>query len=810
MFLRILLSLLLAASAAASTLRASPPETAVLLKESRIEAGIVVLVGRSDGGLAAELAGGGRMLVDALDLEAAAVAEARRIIQARGLYGLATASQVSGFTRLPYADNLINLLVADLDELKDKAPPQTEILRVLLPKGVAYLRKDGRWTAAVKPRPAEMDDWTHFDHGADGNGVSHDKFVAPPTQLQWISTVQPIPPQGNPAGYSIATAYRAAGGRVFHGLYEELPAQAKAGRPPRQYFFVARDAFNGIPLWRLKTAAVRCLDWQTVASEDRLYTFTEPKGPAVAVDAASGQIATSFDQGSRLTNEQGMTRLRYAAGTLLETSGDTMYALDGRTGQRKWSYVEPESVLLFPSVDAAAGRVYAVAADPAVKHNFTRWPCAKTTALVCLDLAGGKLVWRSKETAGLSIGQILPCGGRLALFGSVGIGGGAKDDGLAASVDPATGKLVWKSQITGGGAYAKQVWGLNMLARDGQLFYATPWHLYKLDPATGRRSDHWLSGYNQRCNRLAATDDWFIMGLGSFIDRQAVAHIHGITRSGCSQGATPANGLCYYTPSQCGCITMLRGHVALSSEPLLPAMADSLRWATLRAPSAAEAPAASRRANVPTSTIAAEWVDPRAASRETAPVAVGDDRMVAVIHEHRLERRDAAGKPRWSFTADGRITAPPVVLEDQCFFGSHDGYVYCLALADGRPRWRFLAAPYHRKTMVRGQLESSWPVLGLALHEGKICASAGYHPELGGGIFVWGLEPASGQLAWKKALSLPQFVLANAERARVPVDQVLNGALESDGKELKLPGIAFRPEESDEEIRAKVVRAVKK
>jgi len=32
----------------------------------------------------------------------------------------------------------------------------------------------------TKPRPKEMDEWTHFDYDAGGNAVSHDRLVGPP------------------------------------------------------------------------------------------------------------------------------------------------------------------------------------------------------------------------------------------------------------------------------------------------------------------------------------------------------------------------------------------------------------------------------------------------------------------------------------------------------------------------------------------------------------------------------------------------------------------------------------------------------
>ena len=78
--------------------------------------------------------------------------------------------------RLPYADNLVNLIVAE--DLGDVT--LEEAMRVLAPGGVLLTRQDGRWQKTVKPRPQEIDEWTHYLHDASGNAVAHDEVVGPP------------------------------------------------------------------------------------------------------------------------------------------------------------------------------------------------------------------------------------------------------------------------------------------------------------------------------------------------------------------------------------------------------------------------------------------------------------------------------------------------------------------------------------------------------------------------------------------------------------------------------------------------------
>ena len=61
---------------------------------------------------------------------------------------------------------------------------------MLRPGGVAlFITDDGQVIneRIVKPWPAEMDEWSHWEHGADGNPVSMDSVVGPPRELQWIA-----------------------------------------------------------------------------------------------------------------------------------------------------------------------------------------------------------------------------------------------------------------------------------------------------------------------------------------------------------------------------------------------------------------------------------------------------------------------------------------------------------------------------------------------------------------------------------------------------------------------------------------------
>jgi outer membrane protein assembly factor BamB len=766
-------------------------EAGEILRLSGVASGLCVRVGATDGALEAALADGGRLLVHGLTLGGRSPEEARRRLQSRGLYGLVSVEAASTLDPLPYADNLVNLLVADAST---GGLSKKEVLRVLAPGGVACLRKDGAWEKTVKPWPADYDDWTHFDYGPEGNGVSHDRAIRPATFVQWSFSGQPAVTGGNPAGYRVLTGFRVAGGRAF---FEWTP-EGEKGKGDREVYYTARDAFNGLPVWTLRHAAgLQRKEWQFVASKDRLYAFLEKAGPAAAIDAATGKVVRTFDPGGRLTETVNQTGLRLCGGTLLQTAGDTLTALDAASGALRWQYREDDALLLFPSASAADDRVFAAVGDPQNKGHYSRWPFHKLKAVVGLELSSGKRVWRNEEVAGGDIGQLVYAEGSLALFGSGAIGGGKEPYvGLIRAGD---GRLLWHSTFRT--EYNR--FGYNLLVRDGVLCYADAWRIYAHDLKTGVETRPFDDGgYNMRCNRFCATDDTLIYGYVAYVDRQWGGLYQSVGRGGCAQGIVPAHGMVYLTPNTCRCFAMLRGHMALSSEPVREPWPEARR---LEKGSAAPAPVPEGGAGPPAGPVAEEWHRQRRVPKsETEPVTSEGRTFVAVVHEHRLEARDPQGRALWSFTAGGRISSPPVVQEGLCFFGSHDGWVYAVRASDGALAWRFLAAPYERRMAVDGQLESSWPVYGVVLHDGLVCASAGLHPEVGGGIRVYGLEPGTGAVGWSLVLRRSPVPVEAKNRKPVVPNRVLNDALRSEGGELVLPGIRFVPREPGESLRRKL------
>lgn len=143
-----------------NVLQASPSRTALLfahcafgavdgdvdeiLRCAKVKGGLCVQIGCGDGRLAAQLARDGRWLVHAVDADNAHVDKARSHLRSFGLYGRASIERNS-LKRLPYASNIVNLVVIDdLPKVLEDGLSLDELRRILCPSGVVCVRVPGR------------------------------------------------------------------------------------------------------------------------------------------------------------------------------------------------------------------------------------------------------------------------------------------------------------------------------------------------------------------------------------------------------------------------------------------------------------------------------------------------------------------------------------------------------------------------------------------------------------------------------------------------------------------------------------------
>jgi len=584
---------------AASPTRAAHSSAEHIIQSAGIKGGLVVHLGCGDGRLTAALRANDAYVVHGLDTDPEQVAQARGYVRSLGLYGPVSADTFDG-KHLPYVDNLVNLLVAD--ELGDVT--LAEVMRVLAPLGVAHV--SGKKT--VKPWPDDIDEWTHYLHGADNNAVANDTVVGPPKRYQWVSGPKWARSHDH---LSSLSAMVSAKGRVFT-IVDEAPITSVAFEP--EWRLVARDAFSGVLLWKREVGpweghfrpfrtGPTALAKRLVAVGDRVYVTLGYGKPISILDAATGETIRECehtDNAMEIASHEGvlfavvgdrrppelndtgeMAVERIGTG---KTSGRPerhwrvwrekvplkhLVAIKANSGKRLWKKSDADTLEIMPTAMAVSGE---------------RLFFQNQQALIALDARTGKELWQAARPVNLDApGSSAPtlvantdvviCADR-----EVDTPTREKDEqgrsaqwhiyphtahsrnGQAIAYDAATGERLWSVTsvenfrapadifLTGGLAYVrsnKPGLGVGLDLRTGQVKHRPTEKSPIRDPGT-----HW------RCYRNKATSRFLVLcqGRTEFYElatgKQSVTHF---LRGSCQYGQMPCNGLLYSPHHPCAC-----------------------------------------------------------------------------------------------------------------------------------------------------------------------------------------------------------------------------------------------------------------
>ena len=101
-------------------------------------------------------------------------------------------------------------------------------------------------------------------------------------------------------------------------------------------------------------------------------------------------------------------------------------------------------------------------------------------------------------------------------------------------------------------------------------------------------------------------------------------------------------------------------------------------------------------------------------------VAVGDALYYSSSADDAVHCLDAkTGAERWRFTTGGPVRIPPTHSGGRLFFGSDDGFAYCITADKGELMWKFSPTPGRRLVLNDGRLISRWPVrTGVMVRDG--------------------------------------------------------------------------------------------
>lgn len=394
-------------------------------------------------------------------------------------------------------------------------------------------------------------------------------------------------------------------------------------------------------------------------------------------------------------------------------------------------------------------------------------------------------------------------------------------DGEIAAFSAETGKKLWTAPCHEGFNSPVDVFVIDGKVYSGALAWAKQPGITKVhDLRTGevvavRSPDQetFRIGFGHgRCYRHKATTRYVIHGRAGveFVDLTAdrVIAEHWV-RGACQYGILPANGLLYAPSHSCACYiaAKLDGFNVLSGVRAVPFAEEPERLETgpgyesagregagresLR--HGAAPPAAPDAARAAPSAWPTFRGDPARSGFTAAPlslrwrrrwetelegpltaVTAADGRIYVARREaHTVHSLSAAdGSLLWTYGAGGRVDSPPTARGGLVYFGSADGWMYCLRGADGALVWRARVAPEDRQVVSYDQLESAWPVHGSVLVvEGRsgrdgeggghalpgipravAYAAAGRSSYLDGGVHLCGFDALTGETAFRRRI----------------------------------------------------------
>ncbi|MFB3893049.1 MAG: PQQ-binding-like beta-propeller repeat protein [Phycisphaerae bacterium] len=794
------LALAVAASAGRLAAQAAPPvgwPLDQLLASARQGKGLCIHLGcgsKAMPSLTADLAAGSQMLVHGLAIDDASADVTRKAIESKGVTGQASVEK-GGLAPLPYMPNLANLVVIDdWDSLSKAGLTKDEALRVLAPEGTLWILQDGRWTSTVKPRPAGMDDWRYPMHDAGLTRTSRDKTFSFPIGLRWTDGVP-----NNLHGFTGCCGCVVVKNTLFtlsSVEAENLGQKRKDGG--LDVWLVARDAFNGLPLWKInlgytdKAESINASDVPALAADETSIYTAAGENKVIRVDAKTGKVL--WEQPTK----HKVYRLVLMDGVVVAGSWSTIRnywyyyypdpdsgstaAFDAATGRPLW-----QKDYTSEQLTAGDGVVHIQLASMSTTQpaNAQAKPLAtKTPAVIGVDLKEGKELWRVEQKEGDAPKiQLISAGPKYVVVTHF----LDERNRFSRILDSATGKVILDGR-------EKKMSSGRAPMIDGLIWFAG----HKIDPATGEDRGTGAVSPGFGCTPNGLVWPYLIEGRGgSHTDYSPLAsggkpvrYQYNGARAACLEGMVIANGMLYNGQNGCKCMpSHIYGFLGLApcgSEPtaedfarprpvekgpawgmeLTPeAKDDGSSWPMLRADAARSA---SSKCSLPGTLkevwsvqvtpekkgpLAAAW-DSQLTTSLSAPIVADGLAIVSACDLGQvIAYETAGGRKAWTATLASRIDGPPTYWRGLCIVGCHDGDVYALRAKDGQLVWQAPAAPLPRRIVAHGRIESVWPApASVLVQDGVVYATAGRTSESDGGVALVALDAATGKTIWARQI----------------------------------------------------------
>lgn len=768
----------------------------------------IPLADETDGLLACGLARRPSFVVHMQAPDATVAEHLRAAAEAAGLLGRSLYVEHGTPKAFPYADRMVDLLVADTLRDSDLTPElRSACLRVLAPgRGAALVgrAKDagpgltkkalqdwvrdlpqatvtddaaGLWVVLRTRLPAGSDAWTHRLHGPESAQVSSDTTLQAPFLTQWWG----MPRQEGFWGTTVV----ACNGRMF---------SIRGSRNTwDQVSLTARSLYNGVVLWqrdlnRLGSDGKRIKHGGFVpgrscvaASEDSLF-LTESNG-VLRLDAETGAVRGRIEG----PNPAGQVKWFALSGKLLAMMAGITDVVTSLSYQTVADNPIGRDLAVY---DTEQGRMLWHETMPGdidermiVVRDQQLYCLVQGVGMTCRDLANGKTRWTNADTnlqaeyktpESKVIREFLVSLPVLSALPDVLILR-AKWTKNTIALSRKDGTRLWEKPTTGGSyrgltaCAANDVW-----VGGGQ----------PLDLKTGNVTNG-PNFISSGCGPTTCTPDYLITCFGKVTDLHSNKLIRAEDiKSPCDVGTIVSDGVMVTMPSECGCYFEMKGYRALASAGGIkphtaPTWSDRLTVLDTAEPAALPVTAAdwttyrhdAQRSGASAATVGLasnilwQWKAPGGAPYtnpptfglgqnvrpdflSTAPVAA--DGWVWFGSPDGVVRclKADSGREVWHFATGSMLFKPPTLWQGRLLVGGGDGRIYCLDARTGKCLWQLLAAPVDRRVFWVGHLISTWPVLtGVAVQDGVGYAVAGYQKE--NGLHAYAFDPKNGQILWE-------------------------------------------------------------